>query len=101
MSSIIQNTLFLGKLGELALTCDCNKAVTSDLTSAFNFLTILEIFFQKICPPFKICSLTTGNANLKKKKTNNETYKNPKRPHLVAFIQKGCSKTILSPESDL
>jgi len=62
MSSIIQNILFLGKLGELALTCDYNRGVTSDLTSVFNSLAILGIFSQKICPSFKICSLNTGNG---------------------------------------
>lgn len=52
MSSIIQNILFVGKLEELALTCDYNRGVTFDLTSAFNSLAILGDFFPSKSLPF-------------------------------------------------
>lgn len=38
MSSIIQNILFIRKLGEPALTYGYNRSVTSDLTTAFSSL---------------------------------------------------------------
>lgn len=60
-SGVILNILFVGNLGELALTYDYSRGVTSDLTTALNSLSSLETFFQKVCP-FKNCPLNTGNS---------------------------------------
>lgn len=70
MSSIIQNILFVGKLEELALTCDYNRGVTFDLTSAFNSLTILGDFSLANHSFFNICSLMQVTANIKQNKTS-------------------------------
>lgn len=56
--SISQNIPYIRKSEELSLICDYDKDATSHLTTTWQFHNCLtEIFFQKMCFPFRICSL--------------------------------------------